>query len=490
MHDFIIIGSGFGGSAAALKLARSGKKVLVLERGRQAFRDEKDWDPKEMLVHNRYSSKSYLLVKQNNSKKYVKTHFKEITGGNSVFYGGASLRMRERDFDHWPISYNELEPYYTEAEHLIQVHGEEGDPYDPPRSGDYLYRPIELNEPSERIRKASEKLGHHPFKIPMAINFSNQNKPLCIRCNTCDGFPCKLGAKNDASLTLLQKAIEYGAELYEDVIVSKLNIQNKRIKSVICFRKENNEYFELKGYQFILAAGAIHSPSILFRSELPENENKKFVGHYLMRHCNAIISSAFPFKTNPQQVFCKQICLTDFYEDMRKELDTSVGCIQDIYMPSRKVVKKFSPHGLKNISAQISPYMQNLLCIAEDEPVWDNRVGLSQEIDIYGIPVTQIEHKYTHNDEKRLQYLIQKGKKILRKTGGLFNIVYYLNTFSHAIGTIRFGSEPKVSALDKNCKYFGLDNLYVLDGSFMPTSGGVNPSLTIIANSLRVANSL
>jgi choline dehydrogenase-like flavoprotein len=185
-------------------------------------------------------------------------------------------------------------------------------------------------------------------------------------------------------------------------------------------------------------------------------------------------------------VFHKQICLTDFYEDLRAKYKTSVGTIQDIYTPSAEVLRHFAPKRFKQIVSLSSRFLQNLLCIAEDEPQERNGVTLSKEKDALGMELVQVQHRYSFADYERRDLLIDRAKDVLGKAGGLIKRSYEIDSFSHAVGSVRFGDDSEQSALDRNCRLRGLENLFVVDGSFMPTSGGVNPSLTIAANALRV----
>ena len=211
------------------------------------------------------------------------------------------------------------------------------------------------------------------------------------------------------------------------------------------------------------------------------------IGRFLMRHCNGIANCIFPFRTNPQQVFHKQLCFSDFYEDLRAELGTAVGVIQDIYTPAPPIIRHHTPWGFKTLVGLLTGYMQNLLCIAEDDPSRDNRVSLSNEQDIFGMELVQVEHAYSDADCRRRDYLLAKAETVLRQAGGLLRYRYLIDSFSHAIGTLRCATAPEEGVLDVDCRYWGSENLYVSDGSFMPSSGGVNPSLTIAANALRVA---
>ena len=492
-YDVIIIGSGFGGAAAAYSLAKTGLNTLLLEKGNWVKRDETAWNAKDIFINKRYKSYAPVYVNQNNNGTQ-EVYFNEVVGGNSIFFGGVALRFRETDFERWPISYMDLEPYYSEAERLLEVSGEPGlDPFEPYRSSDYFYNDLPMSEPSRRIFSASRALGFKPFKLPLAINFRNNSKTLCIKCNTCDGFPCKIKAKNDVTTTLLKRAQEYKLKITTGSIVKNISDENGTIESVTVVDKQTGKKYRYSSKLVILSAGALQSPGILLRSNLDKYPHREFIGKYLMRHCSAVVSGIFPFKTNPDKVFHKHVGITNFYEDFRNETNTSVGMIQDVYMPERETVKYYCPKGIKTLAAFFAGNIQNLMCIGEDDPVKSNAVSLSGIRDSFGIETIKIDHDFTKNDYKRRKYLIGKAKIILRKTGSIFSFSHGIDehippAFAHATGTVRFGKSPETSVLDKNCKFFGIKNLFVLDGSFMPSSGGVNPSLTITANSLRVSD--
>lgn len=490
-YDAIIVGSGFGGAAAAHVLARSGWRTLLLERGGWTRRDDLDWDAREILIRQRYQSASPLLVKQYGARRFGKVYPNEVVGGGSVFYGGASMRLRERDFERWPLSYGDLEPHYGRAEKLLGVHGVAGrDPFEPPRSEDYPFPPIGLTDPARRLYDAAQKLGFRPFEIPLAINFRDSGRPICIQCVTCDGFPCKIEAKNDLAATLLKEAQEEGLEIAAGAIVRRLVEQDGAVRSVECVDRETGREFTVSGRAVIMAAGALHSPAVLLRSGLERFPQHRLIGRRLMRHCNAVASFVFPFRTNPEKVFHKQLCFADFYEDMRERLGTAVGVIQDIYTPAPEVLRHAAPFGVKTGAGLFAGNIQNLLCIAEDDPQAENRVSLAEERDEYGMELIAVEHRYSRADYERRDHLVNKAKKVLRAAGGLISYVYKIDTFSHAVGTLCCGASPEESVLDPQCRFWGVENLFVLDGGFMPTSGGVNPSLTIAANSLRVADYL
>jgi choline dehydrogenase-like flavoprotein len=200
-----------------------------------------------------------------------------------------------------------------------------------------------------------------------------------------------------------------------------------------------------------------------------------------------MIGYVFPFRTNPEQVNHKQICITDAYESVREADGTALGIIQDMCMPPREVVRALGPRGFRWAAALSANNIQTLLCIAEDEPQADNGVTLSARTDAFDLPVATVRHEYAAGDVRRRDALVRTARKVLRRAGGLVGKARLIDSFSHAVGTARFAARPEDGALSPECRVWAFPNLFVVDGSFMPTSGGVNPSLTITANAFRVA---
>ncbi len=475
--DAVVIGSGLGGALAALELARAGARVTVLERGDRAHRDAADWDPRAILMDQRYRGDTPLLVRQSGDRRFRELAENLVVGGMSVFYGAASLRLREADFRHWPFDYATLEPWYARAERELSVHGDEGsDPMEPARSAGYPFPAPSRAAPAERIAGAGRALGHRPFSLPLAINFS-RDPNRCVHCNTCDGFPCRIRAKSDAEL-ILHRAAGHGAIVRPATLVHKLAVAGERITAVEAADRNTGEPLRFEAATFVLAAGALGTPVVLIRSGIGGDRT----GRFLMRHCNAVVAGLFPFETNPEQVFHKQICFTDFYED-RRDLDgRATGVIQDIYTPAPPVVR----HAAGRFARTLLPdaavkRLQNLLCVAEDEPDPDNRVSLSGEDRVL------VRHRYRRADRRRLAHLTRHASRILRTAGGLFTHTWRIRSFSHAVGTARMAETPEEGPTGADGRLHGIRNLHVTDGSALPASGGVNPSLTIAAHALRVA---
>ncbi|MDA0336831.1 MAG: GMC family oxidoreductase N-terminal domain-containing protein, partial [bacterium] len=263
-HDAVIIGSGFGGALAALALTEAGLRVLLLERGRPVARDDGDWDPRQILLGERYRSASPVQVRQYGAQSYRAMHHHEVVGGSSVFYGGASLRMRPQDLSRWPCTYDELEPHYARAESLLGVSGRAGaDPFEPPRQGPYPHEPIDFTPPAQRLRDAAQRLGYRPFALPMALNFRDTSRPLCILCNTCDGYPCRIEAKNDLTATVLRRAQAQGLTIRAGVIARQLLHCAGRVTGVECVDADSGAPCTFAADRFIVSGKVLQTPALL-----------------------------------------------------------------------------------------------------------------------------------------------------------------------------------------------------------------------------------
>jgi len=501
-----VIGSGFGGSLAAHALVEAGWSVLLIERGSWVERGEHNWaeDAVGPLTSHYGTEWAYRVDGEARPPTVASFH---CVGGASVFYGGVSLRFRERDFDppseivgdsgaRWPFGYGELEPYYDEVERLLGVAGEAGsDPVEPPRSRPFPQRAGSLAPVSRRLDAAARSLGLHPFRLPLAINYdAGGGRSACALCGTCDGFACAVGAKNDLPTAVLEPLLRRGLRLETDTVAVRLAGDGRRVTAVETVHRRTGERRRFSAPQVFLAAGALASPHLLLASGLERcNPAGDAVGRYLMRHYNEILFGIFPRRPNPEGVFHKHLGIHDFYfgDPAHPELGPKLGALQQLTTPPPGLVRAEVPGAVGRMAARYVGHLTGWLTIAEDQPRYENRIRLEPgRSDRLGMPVAVVTHRHTRRDYAAGRALGARARQILRRAGAWAHYRHKVATFSHGVGTVRMGGDPRRAPLDADCRFRGLDNLYVVDGSVMPTSAAVNPSLTIAANALRAARRL
>jgi choline dehydrogenase-like flavoprotein len=505
-YDALVIGSGFGGTMAAHALVHAGERVLLVERGDWVRRGPHNWRGEEVgLLCGHYDTGSPYVVHDDAGRSTAGAFF--CVGGPSVFYGGVALRLRQEDFESdpeldgnsgatWPYAYGDLEPYYTAAERIIGVAGlGTEDPTEPWRSGSYTEPPGPLSAISQRISEAARALGFHPFRLPLAINYgAAPGRSCCAACGTCDGFACAIGAKNDLATSVLPGLIERGLQLRTRSAAVRLLAERGRVTGVVVADVQTGHTTLYRARRVILAAGALASPHLLLASGLHRcNPGGHVVGRYLMRHLNRIVFGAFARPPALDGQFHKQVGIHDLYfgNPTVREPRGKLGGIQQLATPPQALVRSQLAGPLGAIGAHVVGHLTGLLTIAEDQPQFHNRVAIEPESgDRLGLPRLTVTHLYSERDHAASGALVRAARAVLRRAGALGFYHHTIGTFSHAVGTVRMGRDPRTSALDGYGRFRGLDNLFVLDGSFMPRSGGVNPSLTIAANALRCATYL
>jgi len=501
-YDAIVIGSGFGGTMVAHRLVRRGLSVLMLERGDWVERGQHNWEPEASLeLTPFYSMESPYDVVRGGYGPVIGGYY--CVGGPSVFYGGVAFRFREEDFRpsaaisngsgaRWPIGYDAMEEHYAEAEQLLGVAGDdEGDPTRPRRSSAYPQRPAPLSKTSERIATAARSLGLSPFRLPLAINYTaTAVREACQACRTCDTFACAVSAKNDLATGVIPDLCAQGMALASGTVANRLVEESGRIVAVRCYDRIRREEVTYRAELFVLAAGALASPHLLLASGLERlNPAGHTVGHYLMRHCNGMVFGVFPDRPDPETTFHKQIAINDYYfgDGARLFSPGKLGGMQQVMTPPVSLVRSHLPWGLRTILTPTVEHLTGMLVMAEDQPQYENKVTLDRHVvDEVGLPRLRIAHRYSVRDLWARRTLVVRAKRVLRRAGALLFHTHHIKTFSHAIGTVRMGGSAETSALDERGCFRGVENLYVTDGSALPTSAGVNPSLTIAANALRI----
>ena len=507
--DVIIVGSGAGGGTLARQLAPSGKSILILERGDWLKREAENWDATAVFVQNRYISPETWYDRDGRPFQ-PQVHY--FVGGATKMFGAALYRLRKEDFGElrhhdgispaWPISYDELEPYYARAERMYHVHGLRGrDPTEPPASGPYPCPPVS-NEP--RIQQLSDNLtaaGYHPFPAPCAVMLDEQNMAYstCIRCQTCDGFPCLVHAKSDAETVAVRPALEFpNVTLRRNAKALKLqtNASGTTVTEVVADVAGQREVF--RGDIVVVSCGAANSAKLLLMSANDKhprglaNGSDQVGRNYMFHNSQAVL--AVSLEPNPT-IFQKTIALNDFYFGM-DGFEYPMGNIQMIgkslgpmYRGEKPIETALLPMGLLD---NLARHAVDFWLTTEDLPDPENRVTVNQAGDL--------TLSYTPNNQVARQKLYDKLKSMLGQLGmhphHLIPRDIYMKTeiplagCAHQVGTCRFGADPKTSVLDVNCKAHELDNLYVVDTSFFVSIGAVNPSLTAIANSIRVSEHL
>jgi choline dehydrogenase-like flavoprotein len=507
--DVIIVGSGAGGGTLAREVAPSGKSILILERGDWLKREAENWDATAVFVQNRYISPETWYDRDGRPFQ-PQVHY--FVGGATKMFGAALYRLRKEDFGElrhhdgispaWPISYDELEPYYARAERMYHVHGLRGrDPTEPPASGPYPCPPVS-NEP--RIQQLSDNLtaaGYHPFPAPCAVMLDEQNMAYstCIRCQTCDGFPCLVHAKSDAETVAVRPALEFpNVTLLRNAKALKLetNASGTTVTEVVAEVAGQREVF--RGDIVVVSCGAANSAKLLLMSANDKhprglaNGSDQVGRNYMFHNSQAVL--AVSLEPNPT-IFQKTIALNDFYFGM-DGFEYPMGNIQMIgkslgpmYRGEKPIETALLPIGLLD---NLARHAVDFWLTTEDLPDPENRVTVNQAGDL--------TLSYTPNNQVARQKLYDKLKSMLGQLGmhpqHLIPRDIYMKTeiplagCAHQVGTCRFGADPKTSVLDVNCKAHELDNLYVVDTSFFVSIGAVNPSLTAIANSIRVSEHL
>lgn len=504
-YDIIIIGSGAGGGTLAYTLAETGKKILILERGDYLPREKENWDPHALFIAERYNPNEEWLDKEGNAFK-PGTHY--YVGGNTKFYGAALLRLREKDFEEvkhyggvspaWPLKYKDFQPYYLKAETLYSVHGKRGkDPTEPQEEAPYPCPPLSHEPRIQEIFDQIKESGLSPFPLPVGIRLNEQNRERseCIRCDTCDGFPCMVDAKADAHTTCIRKALEQeNVTLKRNVKVNRLitDDSGKRITEIE--GEEEGKKVTFKGDLVVLSCGAINSSALLLKSKSDKHPNglansSGLVGRNYMCHNNSAIV-AISTKKNPTH-FQKTLAVNDYYYGA-DDSEYPLGHIQLLGKVKKEMLEGDAPKLTPELALEeLADHAIGWWITSEDLPDPENRVEVTEE--------GQIILRYTQNNMEAHERLLKKLKEMLNSFGKYLHIfpssVYLakkipLAAVAHQVGTCRFGTDPKTSVLDTNCKTHDLENLYVVDGSFFPSVSGVNPGLTIIANSLRVGEHL
>ena len=509
-YDLIVVGSGPGGSALAHRLAPSGKRILILEQGDYLPRETANWSSSEVFVHGRYQAQETWYGAAGEA---FHPGLHRCVGGNSKVYGAALLRFRERDFGEvqhaggvspaWPLRYEDFAPWYDEAERLFQVHGQRGeDPNEPDGAGPFPHPAVSHEPRIAALHAQLSRQGLKPFHLPLGILLDEVDGQAartskCIRCDAFDGFPCPLDAKADAQTVCIDPMLAAypNVTLRTHAHVDRLETSDAgcRISEVCVTRRGQQERYSAD--IVVVACGALSSALLLLRSASPAYPNglangSGQVGRNYMRH-NQSVLMALSREPN-ETVFQKTLAVSDFYfgaPDWAYPLGLIQMCAKSHPDQIRGEALPAWLEWLPDMPFEaMARHSMDFWLSSEDLPRPENRISLRQD--------GRVTLALTPNNLEAHHRLKAKLKEILRDSGLhphlMERSLYFgknipVGGTAHQAGTARFGSDPRSSVLDLDCKAHELDNLYLVDASFFVSIAAVNPTLTLVANALRVA---
>ena len=493
--DLIIIGTGAGGGTMLHALAPTGARILVIERGDTVPREDRNWDPVAVWKDLRYRTTEHWF--DEHGEPFV-PYMHYGVGGNTKFWGSVLYRLRREDFgalDHldgvspaWPIDYDTLAPYYDRAEQIYGVRGEAGaDPTDPPR-GPFPHPPVPHAPGMQRLVEEMRRMGLRPAPLPLGL-LRPGDQGGCVLCNTCNSFPCKLGAKSDAEVCCVEPSLAHeNVTLWTRSFAWRLLTDGSgaRVQAVEVDR--DGERLRVEAPLVVVSCGAANSAALLLRSATDRHphglaNSSGLVGRRYMAHLATMMQGFHPFRHN-DTVFQKTVAINDYYfggPGSRHPLGhiQSQGRTHGIMA---KVVGDTIVPGipLRYYEAWVARGV-DWLAMSEDLPHPDNRVMVDAE--------GRVRLHYTPNNLTAHGKLVSEARRLLRRLGFWKVMVHShkARNTTHQCGTLVFGTDPKQSVLDPFCRAHDVPNLFVVDAGFFPSSAAVNPALTIIAQALRVA---
>jgi choline dehydrogenase-like flavoprotein len=502
--DYVIVGVGASGGVLLQRLARAGFRVIGIEAG--PFWDtERDWVSDEAGSHNLYwedlritGGKDPLTLGANNCGKGV--------GGGSVHWAAFCPRLHPSDFRihsqdgvgvDWPFPYEELKPYYELLELEMPVAGPAYYPWGDPHG--YPYGPHPMGGVGDVFIRGCTKLGIGvSIGGPVAIiSGSHGDRPHCIYRGFCIQG-CKVGAKASTLITHVPDAIENGAEIRDNSMVARIELgKDRRVSGVMYFDQERREHFQ-RAKAVIVSGYAIETPRLLLNSACPGFENglansSDTVGRYLMAQAGNIVLGRFEelirmYKAPPAHALTEEFYETDPKRDfVRGFAIQTVGPLPIAFAKQMMVAKGAWGWGLRRVMMDYNHWAAIAL-LGEILPWPENRVTLANEKDRFGIPIAKVSFNLHENDKKLIEFGTNKVMDIMRATRA--EEVVQEARYAHLVGAARMGNDSRTSVVDRYGRTHDIANLFVCDGSVMPTQGSANPGLTIQALAARTADYL
>ena len=498
--DFIIVGSGMGGASVAHGLVNHGYRVLMVERGSPITESSACHSARDIFINRKFMPEETWL--DNTGKEFQPGTYYNL-GGNTKFYGAALFRFRPEEFDAihypdgvspaWPISYDDLAPYYQQAETLFQVAGDHSqDPTEPYRIESYPFKPVSHEPAIDQLVGRLRALGFGPGPIPLGVNkdawLKQGQHPWDAYPNPSNQDKSQPG-KLDAESALIDHLRDKpNFTLVTDCQVKKLVANDEgAITEIQCLLGKAQQPTVYKAKHFILSAGAVNSAALLLASANDRYQNglansSGLVGCNLMNHVCSALMSVHPLKKN-SSVYQKTVTVNAFNK-ITNDRPYPLGNIQLLGKVSGQILKAQMPWVPVGILNQLAQRSVDWYIMSEDLPDAENRVRLTKE--------GKIQVDFTSNNLSTHKALMASAKSMLRSVGYpiLLSKAFDKSTLSHQCGTAKFGVNPAESVLNTDCRSWDHKNLSIVDASFFPSSGTLNPALTIAAQGLRVADRL
>ncbi len=517
--DVIVIGSGAGGGVMAKQLGEAGLEVIVLEAGRR-YDPYNDYHTSaidfEVRAADVFAPKDPRRDQYTSGgKNRFSYHRVKGVGGSTLCYHAMTPRLHESDFrvrsqdgvaDDWPISYADLEPYYTKVEYELGVSGPDGadaNPFDPPRSRPYPTPPHGFNLASGAVRRGAERLGLHLVREPLAIPTKDWNgRPACNGAGTCS-LGCKISAKSSIDVTYIPKAERTGrVSIRTECMARRITVGLKdRARSVIYFDAEGHEK-EVFGRVIVVAGNAVETTRLLLLSTsrlFPDGlaNSSGLAGKYFMEHLSVFSHGIFSERLDSWRGVPTGGIMQDFYETNSRNGFARGWTISVENEPQWPLATARSIPGWgAEHKAQVKERFGHMVGLATDGeqlPDERNQVRLDPVVkDIYGLPVPQIVNTHGANDLAMIGAISSKLREILEAAGARNITVGEIiaGASSHYLGTCRMGKDPRTSVVDPWCRTHDVPNLFIGDGSVWVTGGAANPALTISALATRTADGI
>jgi choline dehydrogenase-like flavoprotein len=526
--DFAIIGSGAAGGVLARELSTAGFRVVVLEQG--PYLREEDFQHNEFKTVVQYALTNnpkrqpvtFRKTEQEKAKLQPTIQYGRVVGGGTVHFTANYWRFHEIDFIErskrgavagasladWPITYADLEPYYTKVEWEIGVSGQAGaSPFDPPRSKPYPVPPLPIKSTGALLERGARKMGWHPFPAPIAILSQNyRNRAGCVHCGYCEQYGCEVGAKSSTLATVIPEAELTGrCEIRPESYVYEIRTNAAgRVTGVAYFDARKSENFQ-KARAVIVCANGAETPRLLLMSkssQFPQGlaNSSGLVGRHLMFNSYALAYAEYEHPLNEYKSQVVTRVVHDFYE-----LDPNLGFCGggglDMRFDMHPIVYSLfglppdAPRWGAAYKAQIQQNFTRtaeVFCHATSLPVETNSISLDPDLkDEWGLPATRVTYKDHPDDLKTCQYLLDRALELLDATPALRKWSYPVSEQEfavHLLGTCRMGNDPKTSVINSDHRAHDVPNLFLCDGSSLVTSGRGQPTMTIQALAFRAAD--